>query len=130
MTRIAIFGALTFGGLLSLQAGNISAREAQRLASSYSLCVVGMGCGGVGTLFCMALHGKYLSCLDLPAHRTAASVSTKLYALFLTAMAVEFILRCPRSSLPNESMISSIADRPNHALERTVAPSCVFISDD
>jgi hypothetical protein len=39
---------LTFGALLSLRAGEISAREAQRLASSYSLCVVGMGCGGVG----------------------------------------------------------------------------------
>jgi hypothetical protein len=54
MTGIAIFGALTFGGLLSLQAGDISAREAQRLAGSYSLCVVGMGCGGVGTPI---LHG-------------------------------------------------------------------------
>jgi len=69
----------------------------------------------------MALHGKYLSCLALPAHRTAASMSTKLQALFLTAMAVEFILRFPRSSLPNESMISSIADSSNHALERTAA---------
>jgi len=72
-------------------------------------------------LFCMAHHGKYLSCLALPAHRTAASMSTKLQALFLTAMAVEFILRFPRSSLPNESMISSIADRSNHSLERTAA---------
>jgi hypothetical protein len=54
MKRIAIFAALTFGALLSLRAGDISAREAQRLASSYSLCVVGMGCGGVGT---PTLHG-------------------------------------------------------------------------
>ena len=47
--RIAIFAAaLTFGALVLLRAGDISAREAQRLASSYSLCVVGMGCGGVG----------------------------------------------------------------------------------
>jgi hypothetical protein len=54
MKRIAIFAALTFGAFLSLRAGEISAREAQRLASSYSLCVVGMGCGGVGT---PTLHG-------------------------------------------------------------------------
>ena len=54
MTRIAIFAALTFGGVLSLRAGDISVREAQRLASSYSLCVVRMGCGGVGTPI---LHG-------------------------------------------------------------------------
>ena len=54
MTRIAIFAALTFGGVLSLRAGDISVREAQRLASSYSLCVVGMGCGGVGNA---TLHG-------------------------------------------------------------------------
>src|SRR5439155_9192128 len=67
----------------------------------------------------MALHGKYLSCLALPAHRTAASMSTKLQALFLTAMAVEFILRYPRSSLPNESMISSLADRSNQTMKPT-----------
>ena len=54
MKRMAIFAALIFGALVSLRAGEISAREAQRLASSYSLCVVGMGCGGVGT---PALHG-------------------------------------------------------------------------
>jgi len=48
MKRIAIFAALIFGALLSLQAGDISGNEAQRLASRYSLCVVGMGCGGVG----------------------------------------------------------------------------------
>src|SRR5437764_15375458 len=54
MTRIAIFAALTFGGVLSLRAGDISVREAQRLATSYSLCVVRMGCGGVGTPI---LHG-------------------------------------------------------------------------
>ena len=55
MTRIAIFAAtLTFGAVLSLQAGDITAREAQRLASTYSLCVVGMGCGGVGDPI---LHG-------------------------------------------------------------------------
>ena len=54
MTRIAIVAALTFGGLLPLRASDISAREAQRLASSYSLCVVGVGCGGVGIPI---LHG-------------------------------------------------------------------------
>jgi hypothetical protein len=49
MTRIGIFAAiLAFGAVLSLRAGDISGREAQRLASRYSLCVVGMGCGGVG----------------------------------------------------------------------------------
>jgi hypothetical protein len=48
MTRIAIIAAFSFGALLSLRAGDVSAREAQRLASSYSLCVVGIGCGGVG----------------------------------------------------------------------------------
>jgi len=55
MTRIAIFAAtLTFGAVLSLRAGDISGREAQRLASRYSFCIVGMGCGGVGDPI---LHG-------------------------------------------------------------------------
>jgi hypothetical protein len=54
MKRTAIFVAVTFSALLSLQAGEISAREARRLASGYSLCVVGMGCGGVGA---PTLHG-------------------------------------------------------------------------
>ena len=69
----------------------------------------------------MALRGKYLSCLDLPAHRTGASTSIRLQALFLTVMGVGFILRYRRSSLLSESMISSIADRSNHALQRTAA---------
>jgi len=48
MTRISVFlTTLTFSGLtLSAQAGDISAREARRLASTYMLCYI-TGCGGV-----------------------------------------------------------------------------------
>jgi len=81
MKQIGIFVALIFSALLSLQGGDISAREARRLASGYSLCVVGMGCGGVGA---PTLHGNSWEVpvfLDLPPHRKQNDASLSNQAM-------------------------------------------------
>ena len=55
MSRISIFVGLMIVSLsLSVRAGTVSAREAERLAGTYSVFVIGQSCGGVGT---PVLHG-------------------------------------------------------------------------
>ena len=55
MSRISIFAAfMTVSLSLSVRAGTISPREAERLAGSYSVFVIGLSCGSVGT---PVLHG-------------------------------------------------------------------------
>jgi hypothetical protein len=55
MTYISIFAALLVASSsLSVHAGSISAREAKDLAGTYSVFVIGMSCGDVGS---SCLHG-------------------------------------------------------------------------